>query len=554
MNDPPCLLLALALVLVLAGGGAARPLRAGDDEPPLCADCVAGTLRCGEPARGALEAGDCDFGDATFADVYRLEVLWPQEVSLRLRSEEFDAYLVLTDAACDLDDPVAWSNDCDPGQSRDACFTLDLSPGIYYAIANSVDPGEVGSYTLEARCEGGGLCEHCVLASPGCGESIGGTLGQGDCVFGDGTYLDVYRLDLPEPRRVTLRLFSEEFDPFLTVEDAICAAGDPVAINDDCAPEERHSCLTLDLAAGTYYVFANSLLPGEGGEYRLDIECAPTTPCAQCGAGFVLCGDSIRSTLGPGDCGLGEGGSYIDAHRLDLDAPQRVTVRLRSEEFDTLLILEDPVCTGPEAIARSDDCAPGVEDSCITAELEEGTYFLLVTSAVARHRGEYTLDVICGVEPEACDNGRDDDEDGFADCDDPDCAAEPICLGRLFVRGDVDGSGRIDITDWIYLLTSLFLSGPAPACFDAADADDSGSLSITDAIYGLSYGFRGGPAPLPPTPSDGAWAADGRDECGQDVSPDALDCASFPLCDSPPKTPGPRGGVKKPWSRSGRRS
>jgi len=62
------------------------------------------------------------------------------------------------------------------------------------------------------------------------------------------------------------------------------------------------------------------------------------------------------------------------------------------------------------------------------------------------------------------------------------------CLVRTFanvpfVRGDSDSNGSREITDAIVTLRYLFLSGPAPACLDAADADDSGSLNLTDPVY-----------------------------------------------------------------------
>lgn len=79
----------------------------------------------------------------------------------------------------------------------------------------------------------------------------------------------------------------------------------------------------------------------------------------------------------------------------------------------------------------------------------------------------------------------------------------------LFRRGDVDGSGRINVTDPISLLGHLFLGEAAPACVDAADADDSGRLNLTDPILLLSYLFTGGPGPAD------SW----QGACGPDHSP-----------------------------------
>ncbi|MEM7231619.1 MAG: LamG domain-containing protein [Planctomycetota bacterium] len=75
--------------------------------------------------------------------------------------------------------------------------------------------------------------------------------------------------------------------------------------------------------------------------------------------------------------------------------------------------------------------------------------------------------------------------------------------GSLFIRGDGDASGAINITDGIFILNFLFLGGPDPLCADSADADDSGSINITDGIFVLNFLFLGGPNPPAPYPDCG---------------------------------------------------
>jgi hypothetical protein len=107
--------------------------------------------------------------------------------------------------------------------------------------------------------------------------------------------------------------------------------------------------------------------------------------------------------------------------------------------------------------------------------------------------------------------------------------------GVRFVRGDVDASGRINITDAIFLLDWLFQGGPRPPCVDAADVDDDGGQrpAITDAIALLLWLFQGGRPPMPPGPTQATYALA---DCGIDTTsgpperPDAMDCAAFPPC------------------------
>jgi hypothetical protein len=77
-----------------------------------------------------------------------------------------------------------------------------------------------------------------------------------------------------------------------------------------------------------------------------------------------------------------------------------------------------------------------------------------------------------------------------------------------FRRGDVDGNGKLELTDPIISLTFQYMGGAPPECMDAADADDSGSVDLSDPIYSLTFQYMGGPPPLPPYP-----------DCGEDSTP-----------------------------------
>ncbi len=91
----------------------------------------------------------------------------------------------------------------------------------------------------------------------------------------------------------------------------------------------------------------------------------------------------------------------------------------------------------------------------------------------------------------------------------------------LFLRGDVDNDGRVEINDPILVLNWLFLGGVEPFCQDAADAEDSGDSSIGDAIYLLNYLFLGGEEPVNPGPR----------ACGPDSTADLSPfCPNSPFC------------------------
>jgi hypothetical protein len=85
-----------------------------------------------------------------------------------------------------------------------------------------------------------------------------------------------------------------------------------------------------------------------------------------------------------------------------------------------------------------------------------------------------------------------------------------------FRRGDSNQDGLVDISDSMYTLGFLFLSGPPAECRKAADANDDGAVDLSDAVYGLGFLFLGGPPP--PEPSGG---------CGEDRTEDDLSCDAY---------------------------
>jgi hypothetical protein len=84
---------------------------------------------------------------------------------------------------------------------------------------------------------------------------------------------------------------------------------------------------------------------------------------------------------------------------------------------------------------------------------------------------------------------------------------------EAFVRGDPNLDLIINITDPIFLLSSLFFSKEGLECRDAADANDDGSLDVSDALRMLNYLFLNGPPPAAPFP-----------EAGFDTTIDDLGC------------------------------
>ena len=95
---------------------------------------------------------------------------------------------------------------------------------------------------------------------------------------------------------------------------------------------------------------------------------------------------------------------------------------------------------------------------------------------------------------------------------------EIIVRNEIFLRGDANGDGRVDISDAVYTLNVLFVdSSQKILCDDAADSNDDGLVNISDPITTLNYLFSGTgdiglPGPLTP---------------GPDPTADELGCAAY---------------------------
>ena len=98
-----------------------------------------------------------------------------------------------------------------------------------------------------------------------------------------------------------------------------------------------------------------------------------------------------------------------------------------------------------------------------------------------------------------------------------------ICIVEepVFVRGDCNFDGEVDVSDPAAIVSFLFAEGTwkfPPVCIDACDTNDDGRLDLADAHATLFYNFNMGymiPPPGPLTP-------------GVDPTDDKLDCEVDP--------------------------
>jgi hypothetical protein len=67
----------------------------------------------------------------------------------------------------------------------------------------------------------------------------------------------------------------------------------------------------------------------------------------------------------------------------------------------------------------------------------------------------------------------------------------------VFLRGEANGDGKLDLSDAVFIFGFLFLGTVEPGCREALDANDDGAIDLSDAIGILGHLFLGSPPTLP---------------------------------------------------------
>jgi len=106
----------------------------------------------------------------------------------------------------------------------------------------------------------------------------------------------------------------------------------------------------------------------------------------------------------------------------------------------------------------------------------------------------------------------DSDGDGIGD------ACERV--GPVYIRGDANADGQVNISDSQSVFGYLFLGRAEPSCRDSADVNSDGKLDISDGIRLLQFLFTGGDQPSAPYPECGR-----NEDAGVGCEESSLICA-----------------------------
>lgn len=203
-----------------------------------------------------------------------------------------------------------------------------------------------------------------------------GMLEKGDRTLSDGEFVDEYSFDARAGQIATVDLRSADFDTYLFV----IAPGGSQQDNDDFNGDTTRSSLVWEIEkSGTYTVYVTSYEAGENGSYSISMDVAESIEFED---------REERGTLSGTDTTL-DSGEFYDSYSFVADAGDDVQIDLRSNDFDTYLIV-----VPPEGEQLENDDASSTSHSAVQLSVEEfGQYRVLVTSYESGEVGDYLLTI-----------------------------------------------------------------------------------------------------------------------------------------------------------------
>jgi hypothetical protein len=268
----------------------------------------------------------------------------------------------------------------------------------------------------------------------GAGETVTGTLGEGDRRHVDGEYYDAYVLRGRPGETLIIQMASDDFDTVLYWGTGSGDDWEEEMLGDDWG-EGTNSRLVVRLdGAGEHELRAAAFEEGLEGAYELRVMAVGAAPAAT----PLRLGQTIEGRLDESDY-AGEDG-YQDHYSIEGRDGDTLTLYLQSDGFDTFITF-GPWSDGAFVLPVSDDDGGQGTNSELVAEFGDGdVYRIVVRSFSGEQTGDYTLRVVAGSHPEGWDDGN-----GEAGSDgDPPLAPMPDDeVATDTVSADLDGTGSV---------------------------------------------------------------------------------------------------------------
>ena len=328
-------------------------------------------ITVGQTVTSSLSTADCRFSDNSYFQRWSFTLSAPTAVRIDMSSSAVDPYLLLQDAATG----VTIAQDDDGGGSPNARIDSTLAAGRYLIYANTYSANELGPYQLTLAPRATACSSPTPLAVP---TLISRTITSASCQLSDGTYADLYDVNVTATTTLIFTMTSATMDTYLILANS---SGAVVSENDDGAGGSNAQ-IRFTASPGHYTLMANTYRVATGA-YQLTSAVAPN-PCTI--ATKLTLGVTVNGALTIDDCLLQ--GGYLKYYVFTLATPSQVAVDMTSTAFDAFLVLSD-VASG--AIIATDDDGAGNSNPRIAANLPAGQYIVWATSYQAGVTGAFQV-------------------------------------------------------------------------------------------------------------------------------------------------------------------
>ena len=341
------------------------------------------SLTIGDSVSGTID-GDAALNDDGYrSQLYRFQGRAGQRIDIRLGSEDFDTYLVLSR---DGSDPVIAEDDDGGGEGTNSRIVTTLEDsGTYQIEVRGFSPAVEGNYTLS-------LAERAPERPPvplAFGATVSGAIDDQDPQDVEDRGYDSYRFSGTEGNRVQVIARSGDFDTLLRIGSAD-GEFEALATDDDGLGEGTDSRLNFTLPeTGSYVVRVSPLSTDSVGLYSVELIDRGPAPTP----GSILIGATARGTLADADAAAGDG-SYFDAYRINAKGGETLVITMISNSFDAFIIVGREKDGSDIEVLGSDD--DGLSDTHARLEWEvpdDGVYIIRAGSYGPGETGAYALKV-----------------------------------------------------------------------------------------------------------------------------------------------------------------
>jgi len=391
-------------------------------------------IRVGQTLTGKLSQSDQAFSDGSHYKLYAFVGNKGDTVAVDLSSDDFDANLLVADAAGNT-----LSRNDDSGEKCNARLTfVPPSTGNFRVYANSSAQAELGAYTLtlargRARAAADTVCRGFgrVTGLVEVGQTVTGALTSDDPEFPtDSTYYQRWILPVRPNQAFTVDLVSDDFDSYVMLTRG---RGEKLVENDDggggcnarlvyTATDDHPLRVVVNTASRPRRQTGKFTLKVTEGESQTETKgnCRFTGGAAAAGgavasqtsmgsrqtAQAIRVGETLNGSLTSNDS-LYPDNSYFKFYEFTATAGQVITIDLSSDDFDPVLIVRGDDL---DASVINDDGGPGCSSRISRSFPSRGPYRILVntTSDPEKQTGRFSLSITQGAKPVQTTNGNSD--------------------------------------------------------------------------------------------------------------------------------------------------